>query len=134
LLLRTSCSSVCWRTRCLRTPAYRVIEARDGQEALAILGLQPNIGLLLTNVLMPSLDGYSLSKIAAERWPDLRIILTSALPPPGELQDQGGFCPPVIRAMSPVPAIARCSTILREFTPAGSGPAGEQRAHVVASR
>jgi CheY-like chemotaxis protein len=77
----------------LRTPAYRVIEARDGQEALAILGLQPNIGLLLTNVLMPSLDGYSLSKIAAERWPDLRIILTSALPPPGELPANARFLP-----------------------------------------
>jgi CheY-like chemotaxis protein len=89
----------------LEDAGYRVIEARDGQEALAILGLQPNIRLLLTDIMMPSLDGYSLSKIAAERWPDLRIILTSALPPPGELPANARYLPKPYRPQALAEAV-----------------------------
>ena len=69
----------------LTEAGYRVIEARDGQEALTILEVHPNIQALFTDVTMPSLDGLSLAKIVSERWPEIGILVTSARALPSEL-------------------------------------------------
>jgi CheY-like chemotaxis protein len=66
----------------LEEAGFHTIEARDGQEALAVLELQPNIRLLFTDATMPNLDGFTLAKVVAERWPKVDILVTSALPPP----------------------------------------------------
>ena len=69
----------------LTEAGYRVLEARDGQEALTILEVHPNIQALFTDVTMPSLDGLSLAKIVSERWPEIGILVTSAPALPSEL-------------------------------------------------
>jgi CheY-like chemotaxis protein len=51
----------------LEEAGYRTIEARDGQEALAIMEMQSNVRLLLTDAMMPNVDGYSLAAIVARR-------------------------------------------------------------------
>lgn len=66
----------------LEEAGFHTIEARDGQEALAILELQPNVRLLFTDATMPNVDGFTLAKVVAGRWPDVHILVTSALPPP----------------------------------------------------
>ena len=53
----------------LSEAGYRVLEARDGQEALTILEVHDDVGALFTDVNMPHVDGLSLAKIVAERWP-----------------------------------------------------------------
>ena len=63
---------------CLTEAGFRVLEARDGQEALTILSAQPNVQALVSDIRMPNLDGVSLAKLVRERWPEIGIVLTSA--------------------------------------------------------
>jgi two-component system, sensor histidine kinase and response regulator len=43
----------------LKSKGYRVVTARDGQEALALLRRQP-VDLIISDVVMPGMDGYAL--------------------------------------------------------------------------
>jgi two-component system, response regulator PdtaR len=61
----------------LSDAGYRVLEARDGQEALTILEVHDDVRALFTDVNMPHVDGLSLAKIVSERWPDMGIVVTS---------------------------------------------------------
>ena len=66
--------------RQLNDLGYRVIEAQDGAAALRILESE-QVDLLFTDVVMPGgWNGYTLAKHALERWPALRILLTSGFP------------------------------------------------------
>lgn len=61
---------------------YRVLEAADGEAAIAILDrLDLKIDLLFTDVVMPGkIDGYALARAAAVRRPGLRVLLSSGFP------------------------------------------------------
>lgn len=57
---------------------YQVIESEDGKKALEIFEKeQANIGLVITDVLMPNLDGLGLSARIHKMDPDLPILLLS---------------------------------------------------------
>jgi CheY-like chemotaxis protein len=62
----------------LKQYGYRVIEASDGDEAIAVaeqyLG---EIHLLLTDVVMPGMDGKDLSKRLKKVRPNLKVLFTS---------------------------------------------------------
>jgi signal transduction histidine kinase/CheY-like chemotaxis protein len=59
---------------------YRALETGSGPEALEILAREP-VDLLLTDIVMPGgLDGVDLARIAIERWPTLKVVLTSGFP------------------------------------------------------
>jgi CheY-like chemotaxis protein len=64
---------------------YRVVEARDGQEALAILAKQNAVRAVLTDVNMPHVDGLALAKIVRERWPHIGVVIASGKPMPSGL-------------------------------------------------
>jgi CheY-like chemotaxis protein len=62
---------------------YRVLEARDSDEALLLFEENPDIRLLFTDVSMPgSISGADLACRVAERWPRVGIIITSGRPRP----------------------------------------------------
>jgi CheY-like chemotaxis protein len=62
---------------------YRVLEARDSDEALRLFEENPDIRLLFTDVSMPgSMSGADLACRVAERWPRVGIIITSGRPRP----------------------------------------------------
>jgi signal transduction histidine kinase/CheY-like chemotaxis protein len=66
--------------RALRDKGYRVIEARDGLEALKYLesmGESDKVDLLITDVVMPVMDGVELVKQVHQILPDLSIIYIS---------------------------------------------------------
>lgn len=68
--------------RALRDKGYRVIEARDGQEALTYIDSiaespENKIDLLITDVVMPIMDGVELVKQVHQTLPDLSIIYIS---------------------------------------------------------
>jgi two-component system chemotaxis sensor kinase CheA len=46
----------------LETAGYPVVTARDGREALTALDRDPEIGLVVTDVQMPELDGLELTR------------------------------------------------------------------------
>lgn len=55
---------------------YEVVALASGEEALALAAEAP-FDVLLTDYVLPGIDGVSLSRELAERWPDLRVILMS---------------------------------------------------------
>ena len=62
--------------RALRAKGYNVIEAQSGEDALSILRSE-RVDLLITDVVMPEMDGPTLIKLASAELPDLRIICIS---------------------------------------------------------
>lgn len=58
----------------LADAGYEVLAAADGREAIELLGDTLKIDLLLTDVVMPGIDGIALGNLARARFPALRII------------------------------------------------------------
>jgi CheY-like chemotaxis protein len=66
--------------RQLRDLGYRVLECDRAATALELLQREA-IDLLFTDVVMPGgLDGVELVQLAQERWPALKVVLTSGFP------------------------------------------------------
>lgn len=64
--------------RVLRRAGYTVLEAKDGNEAIQIVrGHQGAVHLLLTDVVMPQMDGKVLSSLLRDARPDLRVLYVS---------------------------------------------------------
>jgi len=65
-------------TGMLRPMGYRILEAGNGQEALALLAREPVINLLFTDVVMPGgMHGRALAQEAKKQRPDMRVLYTS---------------------------------------------------------
>lgn len=65
--------------RALRNKGYTVVEAASGQEAIDLLadGDAAGIDLLITDVVMPGLDGPSMIRQVRETHPDLKVVFIS---------------------------------------------------------
>ena len=112
----------------LEDAGYHTIEARDGQEALAIMEVHADVRLLLTDGMMPHIDGYSLAGIVLKRWPETRVIVTSALPPPpGALPESARFLPKPYKADALLPAVTKALAIADETLPVVPISAAMQR-------
>jgi two-component system, response regulator PdtaR len=62
----------------LQAEGFRVFEAANADQAVAILTAQPTIRLLFTDIDMPgSMDGLRLAAAVRDRWPPVKIIVTS---------------------------------------------------------
>jgi len=62
-------------SRALEQHGHAVTQAADGDTALAHLAADPDIGLLVTDIVMPGMDGLDLARAALSRRADLRILL-----------------------------------------------------------
>lgn len=58
----------------LSDAGHSVFEATNGEEALQILEANPDIELIVTDVRMAKMDGFSLAAAARKRKPDLPMI------------------------------------------------------------
>ena len=64
--------------RALRGKGYKVIEARSGETALAMLRDAGNaVDLLVTDVMMPEMDGPTLIRHVRDTLPEIRVICIS---------------------------------------------------------
>jgi two-component system cell cycle sensor histidine kinase/response regulator CckA len=64
--------------RALRNKGYTVLEAKSGESALeAINGAAERIDLLITDVVMPHMDGPDLVRHVRESHPDMKVIFIS---------------------------------------------------------
>jgi CheY-like chemotaxis protein len=62
----------------LENAGYVVIEAADADQAIVILNKRPEVHLLFSDVDRPgSMDGLDLANLVHERWPEIRLLLTS---------------------------------------------------------
>ncbi|WP_404386325.1 ATP-binding protein [Caenispirillum salinarum] len=63
--------------RALRNKGYTVLEARTGEGALDILRDEPDIDLLITDMVMPGMDGATLARLVRVERPEIKVILIS---------------------------------------------------------
>lgn len=83
-------ADVCELARdCLVAAGYRVLEARDGEEALRIAEGHPEpIHLLLTDVMMPRLNGVELAGRLTRQRPDMKVLYMSGFAVVGAQTEQ----------------------------------------------
>jgi len=64
----------------IENAGFEVIQAGNGDEAIAILKARPDIHVVFTDIHMPgSMDGLKLARFVRDRWPPIKIIATSGL-------------------------------------------------------
>jgi two-component system, cell cycle sensor histidine kinase and response regulator CckA len=64
--------------RALRNKGYKVIEAKSGEAALEVITAgSEKVELLITDVVMPRMDGPSLVKRVRELYPEMKVIFIS---------------------------------------------------------
>src|SRR5215475_14284717 len=62
--------------RSLLSANYKLTAVADGQQALDLLA-QEKFDVLVTDIVMPNLDGIALALMAVRLFPDLRIVMIS---------------------------------------------------------
>ena len=62
--------------RSLQSASYSVMAVADGQQALDVLGREKH-DVLVTDIVMPNMDGIALALKAVRLYPDLRIVMIS---------------------------------------------------------
>ena len=78
LLVEDEESVRAFSARALRTTGYEVFEADGGEEALEVLEeLDFKIDLMISDVVMPEMDGPTLLKHVRETMPNLKVIFVS---------------------------------------------------------
>ena len=80
--------------RALERAGYEVTACADGEEAVAVL--EEDWDLLLTDIVMPGIDGIEVARQAAARHPGLRIMFIT------------GFAAVALAATDQAPAAPRC--------------------------
>jgi two-component system response regulator YesN len=63
--------------RYLESEGYEALEAENGPTALQILE-QEVIHILITDIMMPEMDGIELIRIAIQRYPELIVLVITA--------------------------------------------------------
>jgi CheY-like chemotaxis protein len=78
----------------LAEAGFEVLEADNADAALLLLAQDRDVQLLFTDIRMPgSMDGLELARIVHERWPTIKILLTSGdtWPTRDAIPDDGRF-------------------------------------------
>lgn len=69
----------------LQEAGFRVLEAADAQQALTLLERHPDVKVIFTDINMPgSMDGLALARYVRDRWPPIRIVVTSGKQRPSD--------------------------------------------------
>ena len=87
----------------LEEAGFDVLEAANAQEAMTILAERGDVGLLFTDVDMPGeFDGLALADLVHQRWPAIKLVVTSGRSLPRAVPDAGKFIakPYNLRAMT----------------------------------
>jgi len=78
LLVEDEESVRAFSARALRTTGYEVYEAEGGEEALEVLeDLDYQVDLIISDVVMPEMDGPTMLKAIRDKMPNLKIIFVS---------------------------------------------------------
>jgi CheY-like chemotaxis protein len=80
----------------LEDAGFNVLEAGDTDEAIALLDEHPDVQALFTDIELPgSMNGLSLAATVRDRWPQIKIIVTSGrvCRPDADIPDDALFMP-----------------------------------------
>ena len=64
----------------LRDAGYEIIQARSGNEALVAIRERPNVDLVISDVVMPGMNGEILRESVKRLWPQCKFIVCSGYP------------------------------------------------------
>lgn len=64
-------------SRALKNKGYKVLQARTGEQALDILRDTEGVDLMVTDMMMPGMDGGTLARLIRVERPEIRIIVIS---------------------------------------------------------
>ena len=94
--------------RVLTKAGYEVLQAADGLEALSTLE-KSKIDLVISDILMPNLNGYALVARLRAKWPAMPVILTTGFLPAAKTMMNGSvdFIPKPINADTLIDMIHR---------------------------
>ncbi|MEM1181223.1 MAG: response regulator, partial [Acidobacteriota bacterium] len=101
----------------LQKYGYRVLEATDAEEAFALFRRSPEpIDLLLTDVIMPEVDGRAVAEQLVSEQPDLKVLYVSGYP--DDFLGDRGILPETTNFLSkpftPKTLISKVRTVLDE--------------------
>lgn len=78
LLVEDEEAVLAFASRALKTRGYNVLEATNGEIALEIFEeYGDEIDLMVSDVVMPNMDGPTMAKKVRETWPDIKVIFIS---------------------------------------------------------
>ncbi len=64
--------------RALRNKGYRVLEANNGEVAMDVINdADDTINLIISDLVMPGMDGHTMIRLVRHEYPDIRVILMS---------------------------------------------------------
>jgi len=94
--------------RVLTKAGYEVLQAGDGIEALSLLE-NSKVDLVISDILMPALNGYALVARLRAKWPTMPVILTTGFLPAAKTMMNGSvdFIPKPINADTLIDMIHR---------------------------
>ena len=78
----------------LQEAGFRVIEAKNADEAFELLKRRPDVKVVFTDVDMPgSIDGFEFARLVAQGWPEVGVVVTSGktAPGPGDMPEGAAF-------------------------------------------
>lgn len=103
---------------------FDVQVARDGREALEVLQQQP-FDLLISDQMMPEVDGWQLLQAVRGRWPDMPVLLYSAAPPlrPTDMDRALVFDAALLKPTTSDELLTRIAALLCKTEPLTSGAA-----------
>lgn len=64
----------------LSDAGYEIVQARNGDEALATIRERPKVDLVISDVVMPGMDGEILRERVKSQWPACKFIVCSGYP------------------------------------------------------
>jgi len=80
----------------VQVAGYSVLAAQNADDAIKLLEERSDISVVFTDINMPgSMDGLKLARAVRDRWPPVRLIVTSGKirPTPSDIPEGGHFLP-----------------------------------------
>jgi two-component system cell cycle sensor histidine kinase/response regulator CckA len=111
ILVVDDCPAICETLRQILQPAgYDVLWVSDGYAAVEACRQHAGpIDLLLTDIVMPGMDGRELAEQVASTCPNIRILFMSGAIPPAEAQVGGSF---LSKPYGPVDVLEKVEEVL----------------------
>ena len=112
----------------LRGAGYEPVCAKDGEEALRLFGEQPDIALVIADIMMPGLDGWALTK-EIRKTSNVPVIMLSARAEEFDLLTgfEAGIDEYVTKPFSPSVLVKRVEALLRRTKGPSAKPAQEKQ-------
>jgi two-component system, cell cycle sensor histidine kinase and response regulator CckA len=102
-------------SRVLEKEGYRVFTAKDGNDAFRLcLDSEGALDLLVTDVILPGINGIDLVQFVESRWPDVRVIMFSGQIDKSSLVDYRREVTPLLaKPLDPATLVETVREVLR---------------------